>query len=139
LWGTATALEFALIAEHEGRHAPIDAMLIGTTVGMGTGIFLATRYNVSRSRVGLINLSGLLGAGLGAAIGATAEVDTTPAWGGLLLGGQTLGLALGAVLTHQRPSRARAERDNGPSVSVAPLLARGPNGAYRGLTLSSQW
>jgi hypothetical protein len=89
--------------------------------------------------VQLINLSGVLGLGLAAAVGSSANTVDASSWGLLLLGGQTAGLATGALVTRNRPASARASNALN-SLQVAPtMVGDGTGRQHRGLMLSGRW
>jgi uncharacterized protein YfiM (DUF2279 family) len=139
LWGTSTGVLLALLLNLEGDTTPANAMLPATILGLGAGAALAPRLDISRTRVQLINLSGVLGLGLAAAVGSSANTVDASSWGLLLLGGQTAGLATGALVTRNRPASARASNALN-SLQVAPtMVGDGTGRQHRGLMLSGRW
>lgn len=139
LWGTSTGAFMALILNLEGDTTPANAMLPATILGLGAGAALAPRLDISRTRIQLINLSGLLGLGLAAAIGSSTDTVDGTSWGLLLLGGQAAGLATGAMVTRNRPAGARASNALN-SLQVAPtMVGDGTGRQHRGLMLSGRW
>jgi hypothetical protein len=102
LWGAWFGLVAAAIAADEnGDHddAYLTAMLIGSdALVLGTAI-AAKDVNISRTRVRLINLAGVLGAVVGGGVDLLFEVDdghTALAVAGL---GSVVGLGVGAHMT----------------------------------------
>jgi hypothetical protein len=97
-WGAWAGLLVAMIADHEEDDILRD-MLIGSDA-LVIGTALATKnINMSNSRVGLINLAGVLGAAVGLGIDLLIEVDdksTAFAIAGL---GSMGGIAAGAHVT----------------------------------------
>ena len=80
-WGMATALAIMAVGRVDSPRRPSDFMAAGTAVGLVGGVAMTPFLTVSRSRMWLINLSGMLGVGLASAIVATAEADDERAWG----------------------------------------------------------
>ena len=81
-------------------------MLGGTTAGVLTGSLLAWKLELSRGHVGLIDVGGLAGTGLGFALGYVIGVnsqseDNIQTGARYALGGMVLGLLAGAVLTRK--------------------------------------
>jgi hypothetical protein len=136
LWGGLTGLWLSMLADANTQHAPPAFMVTGASAGLITGGLLARRLEISRARMQIINLSGGLGLGLAGAVGATADVQDAPAWGGLLIAGQAAGLATGALLTrHREPGTARRA-----DLQLAPTMLAGPDGRSRqGVVLSGRW
>ena len=106
-WGTATG---ALLAQAIFRSPSASQfgwfMLGGTTAGVLTGSLLAWKLELSRGRVGLIDVGGLAGTGLGFALGYVIGVnaqseDNIQTGARYALGGMALGLLAGAVLTRK--------------------------------------
>lgn len=136
LWTTVTALELLLLFDIETPRVPFDAALIGSVVGLGGGAYLASQFEVSRGRMNLINLSGLLGVGLGAAIAATFELDNEQVWGGVLIGSQVAGLTTGILLTRNRGAR---QADARAALQLSPMFSQDHRGTTRGLSLHAAW
>lgn len=136
LWTTATALELLLLLDLNTAHVPFDAALVGSLVGLGGGAYLASQFEVSRARMNLINLAGLLGVGLGAAIAATAELDSSQGWGGVLIGSQVAGLTTGILLTRNRTPRGA---EPSAALQLSPMFAQDHRGTTRGLSLHAAW
>jgi len=106
-WGTATG---ALLAQAIIRSPSASQfgwfMLGGTTVGVFTGSMLAWKLELSRGHVGLIDVGGLAGTGLGFALGYVIGInsqseDNLQTGARYALGGMALGLLAGAVLTRK--------------------------------------
>jgi hypothetical protein len=106
-WGTATG---ALLAQAIFRNPSSSQfgwfILGGTTAGVLTGSLLAWKLELSRGHVGLIDVGGLAGTGLGFALGYVIGVnsqseDNIQAGARYALGGMVLGLLAGAVMTRK--------------------------------------
>ncbi len=106
-WGTATG---ALLAQAIIRNPSASQfgwfMLGGTTAGLLTGSLLAWKLEPSRGHVGLIDVGGLAGTGLGFALGYVIGVnsqseDNIQTGARYALGGMALGLLAGAVMTRK--------------------------------------
>lgn len=125
LWGTATG---ALMAQAIFRNPSGSQfgwfILGGTTAGVLTGSLLAWKLELSRGHVGLIDVGGLAGTGLGFALGYVIGVnsgqneDNIQVGARYALGGMALGLLAGAVLTRKYkgdvpPVEALLRRDHG--------------------------
>jgi hypothetical protein len=136
LWGTATG---ALMAQAIFRNPSSSQLgwfiLGGTSVGVLTGSLLSWKLELSRGHVGLIDVGGLAGTGLGFALGYVIGVnsgqneDNIQVGARYALGGMALGLLAGAVLTRKYkgdvpPVEALLRRDHGrwafgiPSLTV---------------------
>ena len=125
-WGTATG---ALLSQAIFRNPTGSQlgwfMLGGTTLGVMTGGLLAWKLELSRGHVGLIDVGGLAGTGLGFALGYVIGVnagqseDNIQTGARYALGGLALGLLAGAVLT-------RKYKGDVPPVEA--LLHRDPDG-----------
>ena len=123
-WGTATG---ALLAQAIIRNPSASQfgwfMLGGTTAGLLTGSLLAWKLDLSRGHVGLIDVGGLAGTGLGFALGYVIGVnsqseDNIQVGARYALGGMALGLLAGAVITRKYkgdvpPVEALLRRDGG--------------------------
>jgi hypothetical protein len=143
IWGTATG---ALMAQAIFRNPSGSQfgwfILGGTTAGVLTGSLLAWKLELSRGHVGLIDVGGLAGTGLGFALGYVIGVnsggeDNIQVGARYALGGMALGLLAGAVLTRKYkgdvpPVEALLHRDDGGrwalglpafSVDAAPVAA----------------
>ncbi|HEX9100731.1 MAG TPA: PEGA domain-containing protein [Polyangia bacterium] len=106
-WGTATGalLAQAIIRNPSGSQFGWF-ILGGTTAGVLTGSLLAWKLELSRGRVGLIDVGGLAGTGLGFALGYVIGVnsqseDNLQTGARYALGGLALGLLAGAVMTRK--------------------------------------
>jgi hypothetical protein len=106
-WGTASG---ALLAQAIIRNPSAPQfgwfMLGGTTAGVLTGSLLAWKLELSRGHVGLIDVGGLAGTGLGFALGYVIGVnsqseDNIQTGARYALGGMVLGLLAGGVLTRK--------------------------------------
>jgi hypothetical protein len=123
-WGTATG---ALLAQSIIRNPSGSQfgwfILGGTTAGVLTGSLLAWKLELSRGHVGLIDVGGLAGTGLGFALGYVIGVnsqseDNIQTGARYALGGMALGLLAGAVMTRKYkgdvpPVEAFLHRDGG--------------------------
>jgi hypothetical protein len=123
-WGTATG---ALLAQSIIRNPSASQfgwfILGGTTAGLLTGSLLAWKLELSRGHVGLIDVGGLAGTGLGFALGYVIGVnsqseDNLQTGARYALGGMALGLLAGAVMTRKYkgdvpPVEALLHRDGG--------------------------
>lgn len=137
-WGTATGalLAQAIIRNPSGSQFGWF-ILGGTTAGVLTGSLLAWKVELSRGHVGLIDVGGLAGTGLGFALGYVIGVnsqseDNIQTGARYALGGMALGLLAGAVMTRKYkgdvpPVEALLHRDGGgrwavgvPSFSIEP-------------------
>ncbi|HEY1586236.1 MAG TPA: PEGA domain-containing protein [Polyangia bacterium] len=106
-WGTASGalLAQAIIRNPSGSQFGWF-MLGGTTAGVLTGSLLAWKLELSRGHVGLIDVGGLAGTGLGFALGYVIGVnsqseDNIQTGARYALGGMVLGLLAGAVFTRK--------------------------------------
>jgi hypothetical protein len=106
-WGTATG---ALLAQAIFRNPSASQfgwfILGGTTAGVLTGSLLAWKLELSRGHVGLIDVGGLAGTGLGFALGYVIGVnsggeDNIQVGARYALGGMALGLIAGAMFTRK--------------------------------------
>jgi hypothetical protein len=122
LWGTVVGSLFAgsFQATSERR---IGGGLVLSGLGMGTlgGVLMTHYFNVSRTRAALIDLGGLVGVFVGAAIDnvvakaneSTSQNDERTA--NYTLGGLASGLILAGVLTRNVDS---------PKVSITPVISK---------------
>jgi hypothetical protein len=76
-----------------------EALLIGSSIGIGTGFAAASQLQWSAKRVGLINLGGLAGALVGLGLGALLDVMSTDAFPTLLTAAALTGMGTGIYLT----------------------------------------
>lgn len=123
-WGTATGalLAQAIIRNPSGSQFGWF-VLGGTTAGVLTGSLLARKLELSRGRVGLIDVGGLAGTGLGFALGYVIGVnsrseDNLQTGARYALGGMALGLLASAVLSRKYkgdlpPVEALLQRNHG--------------------------
>ncbi len=123
-WGTAAG---ALLAQAIIRSPSASQfgwfILGGTTAGVLTGSLLAWKLELSRGHVGLIDVGGLAGTGLGFALGYVIGVnsggeDNLQVGARYALGGMALGLLAGAVFTRKykgdvRPVEALIQHEHG--------------------------
>jgi hypothetical protein len=150
-WGTgAGALLAPAIFDHASSRQFGWFVLGGTTLGVLAGSLLASKLELSRSRVALIDVGGLAGTGLGFALGfaigyTTSGENTIQSGARLALGGMALGLLGGAVLSRKYkgdlpPVEALLRRDGGRWVAGIPSLnveyAVTPEGAAPRVTLT---
>src|SRR5439155_1445885 len=128
--------------------------MVASGAGIGAGFlgsFLATRDGLSRGHVGLIDVGGVAGTGLGFALGYVIGVnsgkseDNIQVGARYALGGMALGLLAGAVLTRKYkgdvpPVEALLRRDHGhwalgiPSFSVEQAMT--PEGTAPRISLT---
>ena len=106
-WGTASGalLAQAIIRNPSGSQFGWF-MLGGTSAGLVTGSLLAWKLELSRGHVGLIDVGGIAGTGLGFALGYVIGVnsqseDNLQTGARYALGGMVLGLLAGAVLSRK--------------------------------------
>ncbi|HEX6838306.1 MAG TPA: PEGA domain-containing protein, partial [Polyangia bacterium] len=150
-WGTATGalLAQAIIRNPSGSQFGWF-ILGGTTAGVLTGSLLAWKVELSRGHVGLIDVGGLAGTGLGFALGYVIGVnsqseDNIQTGARYALGGMALGLLAGAVMTRKYkgdvpPVEALLRRDHGrwafglPALNVEPAIT--PEGTTTRLSLT---
>jgi hypothetical protein len=119
IWGTAAG---ALLTQAIFQSPGIDQfgwfMLGGVTIGVTTGSLLAWKLELSRMRVFLIDVGGLVGTGLGfgigSGVGASSGDDIVQSGARFALGGLALGLVAAAVGTRNYKS------DIAPSLAIAP-------------------
>ncbi|MDB4967762.1 MAG: hypothetical protein JWN44_3451 [Myxococcales bacterium] len=150
LWGTATG---ALMAQAIFRNPSTPQLgwfiLGGTAGGVLAGSLLAWKLELSRGHVGLIDVGGLAGTGLGFALGYVIGVnsggeDNIQVGARYALGGMALGLLAGAVLTRKYkgdvpPVEALLRREHGqwalgiPSFTVEQAIT--PEGTAPRLSL----
>lgn len=100
LWGSVAGGLFFTVFDADFRvRAPL--LFAGLNLGLVTGATLAARYEVSRGHVALIDVSGLAGmiAGVATAGIVGDEADDGERLPHFALGGLTLGLIAGAILT----------------------------------------
>lgn len=106
LWGSIAGGLFFTVFEADLRvRAPL--LFAGLNLGLVTGVTLASRYDVSRGQVALVDLSGLAGMIAGVAVAGIIETETDAGDGSerrshFALGGMALGLIAGALLTRDR-------------------------------------
>ena len=97
-WGAWFGLVFGIIADHDGDDLLRD-MLIGSDV-LILGTAIATKdLRMSKARVGLINLAGVIGTVFGFGIDLLVEVDEASTAFGIAGLGSVTGLAMGTHLT----------------------------------------
>jgi hypothetical protein len=145
-WGTATGalLAQAIIRSPSGSQFGWF-MLGGTTAGLFTGGMLAWKLELSRGRVGLIDVGGLAGTGLGFALGYVIGVnsqseDNIQTGARYALGGMALGLLAGAVFTRKYkgdvpPVEALIRHDHGRWAVGLPAFNIEPAPAGPGITV----
>ena len=113
LWGTVFAGEFTalLLGDNNIKEYSIPrGAIAGTLLGLGGGVLLAGRLDMSANRVRLANLGGFLGAGIGAAIIAQLDYPDTSSVVGIQIASQTVGITSALLLTRKRANdRRRAE------------------------------
>lgn len=137
-WGTAASV----LLTHAIFRTPSAQqfgwfMLGGVTAGVLTGSLLGWKLDVTRTRVLLIDVGGLVGTGLGfalgTAVGASSQDDTLQSGSRFALGGMALGLLAAAVGTRSYkgdipPVEALLLRDQGrfrfalPRLEIEPVL-----------------
>jgi hypothetical protein len=104
-WGGATGALFWSVFDKDDRIGE-PLVLVGLNAGILAGATLASRYEVSRGHVALVDLSGLAGIIAGVALAsAFKEGDTgsdSERTQHFALGGMTVGLITGAYLTRGR-------------------------------------
>jgi hypothetical protein len=131
LWGTVVGTLFSSSFEAT-RDRRIGAGLTLSGLGMGTlgGVLMTRYFNVSRTRAALIDLGGLVGVFVGAAIdnvvAQSTDTNDTSAerTANYTLGGLAAGLIISGVLTRNM--------DN-PKVSVTPVVSKTqPTGSTSG-------
>ncbi len=155
-WGTATGALMAQAIIRTPSSSQFGWFILGGTgLGVLTGSLLAWKLELSRGRVGLIDVGGLAGTGLGFALGYVIGVnsqseDNLQTASRYALGGMALGLLAGAVITRKYkgdvpPVEALLRRGEGgrwalglPAFSVeqAPLAAGGVGVPRFSLTLA---
>lgn len=102
-WGTGmAALSFTIFYGGEMR-GDFTRLLVGTDLGLLTGVILADRIDVSRGRMNLINLSGYAGGVVAFGVLGTLGLDgvESPVVGGSILVLSGVGLGVGAHLTRK--------------------------------------
>lgn len=134
LWGTGGG---ALMAQAIFRNPSSSQfgwfVLGGTTLGVLTGSLLAWKLELSRGRVAFIDLGGLVGTGMGFALGYVIGVnsggeDNIQVGARYGLGGMALGLLAGALFTRKYkgdlpPVEALLRHDHGRWAVGIPQLA----------------
>ncbi len=118
-WGTAAgALLAQSIFKNPGREEFGWFLTGGVALGVTVGSVLAWKLDISRLHVLLIDVGGLVGAGLGfgigSGVGASSNDDIVQSGSRFAIGGMALGLLAAAVGTRGykgdvRPSEARLE------------------------------
>jgi hypothetical protein len=100
-WGTATAAISFMLVEGRSIQGDFTRMLLGTDLGLVTGIVLADQMDLSRGRMNLINLSGYAGAIVAVGVLGTVGFDTLDSQvvGGAVIVLSGVGLGVGAYLT----------------------------------------
>jgi len=128
LWGAWFGLVAAAIAADEnGDHdeAYLNAMLIGSdALVLGTAI-AAKNVNMSRTRVRLINLAGVLGAVVGGGVDLLFEVDdrqTAFAVAGL---GSLVGVGVGAHMTRDFDKKRAMSASPAPALKMSSSVYEG--------------
>jgi hypothetical protein len=157
MWGTVTG---ALLSQSIFDHPTLSELgwfcLGGTVLGGVSGALAAWRVDISRGHMGLIDLGGVTGGGLGFALGYIIG-GTTPSSTGVqdgsryALGGMALGLLTAAILSRNykgdlQPAEALITHEHGRWALGIPKLeigaARTPEGNAATLTatlLSGTW
>jgi hypothetical protein len=114
-WGTGmAALSFTIVYGGNER-SDFARMLVGTDVGLVTGALLASKLDVSRGRMNLINLSGYAGGVVAFGVLGTLGLEglESQVVGGSVLVMSGVGLGVGAHLT-----RRMDETDSGGTAGV---------------------
>jgi hypothetical protein len=157
LWGTVTG---ALLAQSIFDHPTLSELgwfcLGGTVLGGISGALAGWKVEISRGHMGLIDLGGVTGGGLGFALGYIIG-GTTPGAIGVqdgsryALGGMALGLLAAAILSRNykgdlRPAEALLDHENGHWALGVPKLEvgsartqRGPTATLTATLLSGTW
>jgi hypothetical protein len=150
MWGTATGALMAQAIFSNPSSSQFGWFILGgTTAGVLTGSLLAWKLELSRGHVGLIDVGGLTGTGLGFAlgyvIGNNSGEDKIQVGARYALGGMALGLLAGAVFTRKYkgdvpPVEALLHHEHGrwalglPGFSVDQTMT--PSGAVPRLSLT---
>jgi hypothetical protein len=101
----------------------LAATLVGGNAGLATTAFLAPGWNVSRSRVRLVSIAGVLGGLAGGGIDLILQPDDEKVAVAIPLAGSVLGLVLGAAATRGDDATGLGSLDGAPNGAF--LEARG--------------
>lgn len=124
-WGAWLGAVTGVMADHEGD-ALIQDMLIGSDVlVLGAGLS-ARNVEMSRTRVRLINLSGVLGTVFALGLDVLARVDQKKTVVGIAAAGSLAGLAAGTVLTREFDAGRELSRADEGVEGVPTLTLQGP-------------
>jgi hypothetical protein len=137
MWGTtAGALVWQAFAGDDRLGEPLA--LLGLNLGVAAGITIASRTELGRGHVALIDLGGLVGLVAGAGLGAAVVPDNATdkvRLANFSLGGMTVGLIAGAYLTRNRDdprpdTRLRAALGTAVDASGHPITTLGAGGTF---------
>ncbi len=103
--GVASALVIPMVSDDPTSRA-ILPVLAASDLGLVAGAFWASRHPMTRSRTRIINLTGVLGAGLGATVAWSADASSAGYAAGTLAG-IGAGLVAGQLLTPNWDKRKR--------------------------------
>ena len=134
LWGTATGALMAQAIFRTPSSSQLGWFILGgTSVGVLTGSLLSWKLELSRGHVGLIDVGGLAGTGLGFALGYVIGVDSGQNEDNIQVGARYAlgGMALWAS-SPARCSRANTKATSRPSRRCsAATTAAGPSASPR--------
>ena len=104
LWGTWFGFAGGLVADLEGDQLLVSTLLMGDA-GLLTTARLAPGWNMSRNRARMISISGVIGLLGGFGLDMIFQPDDQKVAMGIPLATSIAGLAIGARVTSDRPTR----------------------------------
>jgi hypothetical protein len=113
LWGSWLGLAGAWVADVEDDDNLWASSLVAGNLGLVAGGWLAARHDLSRNRVRLISLAGLLGGLAGAGVDMLVQPDDDQVIFGIPLALSVAGLGVGTYVTRDhdgRPGRAAGQQ-----------------------------
>jgi hypothetical protein len=103
LWGTWFGVAGSVLADLEGD-AFLATTLLGGNAGLLATAFLAPQWDLTRDRARLISIAGVIGGLAGGGLDLLIQPDNEKVAIGIPLATSIAGLAVGTVLTRDRPS-----------------------------------
>lgn len=148
LWGTIFAAELTglLLGDNQIREYSLPrGALAGAVLGLGGGVALASRLDMSANRVRLGNLGGALGAGVGFAVISQLNSPNARTVIGIQLASQVVGITSALLLTRERTRSRRDDQATLPPRSprlawnVAPTTLNDGVRQHTGMMLSGSF
>ena len=127
LWGTWFGVAGSVLGNLEGD-AFLATTLLGGNAGLLAAALMAPQWDLTRDRARLISIAGVIGGLAGGGLDLLIQPDNEKVAIGIPLATSIAGLAMGAVLTRDRPSEEDLFRGSGPTGAAENSLLHYANG-----------